>query len=990
MIPSKPETLAHTLGARSESHPEKDKQDKNNEDKLPRVSSRQNLAQEKISPGEANSILKAVQPEIVTRKTGENPEKVLIADGVWLRHKRKISQLINEIKMTSSSIDHNNQDELINNSDEIIFLEFGKTCFQYIKYLEFESDLKQFNFIISLAKTDPWRCAMNFDQSFITDQEYIFQIAMACAEHKNFCYHANNFNLNSETDRIKLAKKCCAVNPKNFIDNIKKFSIKNNVENFNIASNLAKLFPGELSKVINEFNIEDENDRKKIAFLCDREALENLYKFKLSGESRTQLAMQIMNTPNGHHAICTWIKALEIPKEDDRAMLAEQCALQDGIMLAENILDFAITDENLRFRLAKKCLKYIIENQHKSFHKLANFDLTDSEKYKAIVGIFLKNLESDNDWNFLFKFIKKCVGEEKSVSELIDAYLAYKSLDSDLLFEDGAINLIEELVSERKNPSYFEDLFLVNDEDLEGLLNDESDLLFNIFQTPLINLISGNKNNYDEEIADDKENNLKWVRAILFYIDNLKIDNSTLTDTISPALKDIAKINDKKYRDFLTHNIFSLSLKLPPKSEVKKFTSANRLPLLLSWSISTPEMQKFLKEIPRDIIHDGNRQRKLIEAVCSLRNSGLLADEIKYILSKILSEIKFNDERIENPDERALTQRELKLKKINNPSREKNLENLKEIVTFLSKIRVAASFDEEDLAIRINNSKDLDEILKKIVITNLSVDEKDYEEFSSVFYNYRDSMSLLIYLSRIRNLTAASHLTEFVNLVLNDQFLPARYARSEVLALCEKNLQDAWKLNVAVPHPKGGNYFFTDDHEIFINMGIRGSCQRVDGDPSLNRGVIGAAMDGSEKLCGLKNPSGDILQRCIVRLMWAQPANTHKNLSLQGKPCIFIENIYPPTLNADSKINLINFAYGQAKRLNLPVALTESGTTPAYPNLGSHYQLTECASALLSGEIQVPLYSDAKNGIQERAFSIDQRGFNALFWITPRRQPESH
>jgi len=515
-------------------------------------------------------------------------------------------------------------------------------------------------------------------------------------------------------------------------------------------------------------------------------------------------------------------------------------------------------------------------------------------------------------------------------------------------------------------------------------LHKNSDQIFYIFGNSLDNIISKDRKIDDRENEKEKIANVEWVRDVLFYVKKLDINEEQITHFIMPALKNIANINDKNYRNFLTQNIFSLLPNmLPPIAEMKSFTSSNRLPLLFMWSISTAEMQQFFKKLPRDIIQDGDRQRKFIETVCSLKNSGFLADEIKNVLNKIFPENFLIKKEPVNADGSKLSSRELKILKLQERIREDNLEKLKKIITCLSKIRVAASFGNEDIPTQINNINDLEEILKNIALTSFSLEEKNYKKFSSVFYSYRNEMSLLIYLSRIKNIKAASDLSAFVHLVLNDEFLPQRYARSEIFRSCDKNLQAAWKSNIAIENSNGSKYLFTDDHESFINMGIRGSCQNVEGDPSLNRALIGATMDGSEKLCILKNASGDIMQRCILRLMWAQPDASQNQLSSKGKACIFIENIYPPNLNVASKMNLINFAYSQAERLQLPVALCERDNDIAYPDLDQHYQVTKCSSSLLSGEIHVPLYSDAKRGVQEKAFSLNHSDDTALYWITP-------
>lgn len=78
----------------------------------------------------------------------------------------------------------------------------------------------------------------------------------------------------------------------------------------------------------------------------------------------------------------------------------------------------------------------------------------------------------------------------------------------------------------------------------------------------------------------------------------------------------------------------------------------------------------------------------------------------------------------------------------------------------------------------------------------------------------------------------------------------------------------------------------TDNWEDVLLCGIEvaGSCQRIDGDPYLNRGLIGYLLNGRTRLVAVKDPqSGQILSRCILRLLWDDE---------QGKPVLFQERHY--------------------------------------------------------------------------------------------------
>jgi hypothetical protein len=49
---------------------------------------------------------------------------------------------------------------------------------------------------------------------------------------------------------------------------------------------------------------------------------------------------------------------------------------------------------------------------------------------------------------------------------------------------------------------------------------------------------------------------------------------------------------------------------------------------------------------------------------------------------------------------------------------------------------------------------------------------------------------------------------------------------------------------------------------------VMGSCQRIDGNPELNKGLLGYIVDGKNRLLVIKDVHGKIISRCILRLLW--------------------------------------------------------------------------------------------------------------------------
>ncbi len=123
------------------------------------------------------------------------------------------------------------------------------------------------------------------------------------------------------------------------------------------------------------------------------------------------------------------------------------------------------------------------------------------------------------------------------------------------------------------------------------------------------------------------------------------------------------------------------------------------------------------------------------------------------------------------------------------------------------------------------------------------------------------------------------------------------------------------------------NQIVDTDHfwDLFMcGTDIAGSCQKVDGDSSLNKCLMAYLLDGKHRLLAIKDPSGKIVGRSIIRLLWDEK---------QQEPILMQERIYPKKLSSEQKEALDNFAKSRAQALglrlfqegSLPVCLTSKG-----------------------------------------------------------------
>ena len=102
----------------------------------------------------------------------------------------------------------------------------------------------------------------------------------------------------------------------------------------------------------------------------------------------------------------------------------------------------------------------------------------------------------------------------------------------------------------------------------------------------------------------------------------------------------------------------------------------------------------------------------------------------------------------------------------------------------------------------------------------------------------------------------------------------------------------------------------TDRFDLMLLCGtqVQGSCQRIDGDPNLNKCLLAYLMDGKNRLIAIKDKEGNIVARSILRLLWDKQNEC---------PALMQERVYSNVLDASLKEALNKFALAQADRLGV-------------------------------------------------------------------------
>jgi hypothetical protein len=88
---------------------------------------------------------------------------------------------------------------------------------------------------------------------------------------------------------------------------------------------------------------------------------------------------------------------------------------------------------------------------------------------------------------------------------------------------------------------------------------------------------------------------------------------------------------------------------------------------------------------------------------------------------------------------------------------------------------------------------------------------------------------------------------------------------------------------------------------------VAGSCQRIDGTPTLNQCLLAYCMDGKNAMIATKGKDGKILARSMLRLLWSEQGQ---------KPALFLDRLYPDPCPAERKSAIANAAIKCAQKLN--------------------------------------------------------------------------
>lgn len=205
-----------------------------------------------------------------------------------------------------------------------------------------------------------------------------------------------------------------------------------------------------------------------------------------------------------------------------------------------------------------------------------------------------------------------------------------------------------------------------------------------------------------------------------------------------------------------------------------------------------------------------------------------------------------------------------------------------------------------------------DETLKKQIYDQLCTDTEENSEEQAQKLLIECTKSDFTHKSLQDKLSQIRQIEHLLHLPHNDPF-------AEDLKVIKNAMKPVKESN------QNYRLLITDNYYDLLLCGteVEGSCQRVDGVASLNKGLLGYLTHGQDRLLLIKDSDGKICGRAILRLAWD---------AKEQKPVLFLASIYPANITSEWEKAMVQMACEHAETLGLPLLSQQVGKGERYPN----------------------------------------------------------
>ncbi len=817
---------------------------------------------------------------------------------------------------------------------------------------------------IKLAKIvavhDSCSIGNNIQEFCISDEKTRVEIAMIAAQkRRGVADNIEKFNISDENRRIEIAKIIAERDGKEIALTIQKFSISDENRRIEIAKIAAKNSPQYVATYIKKFDISDEKARIEIAEIC----LE-------------QNAKEVAN----------YIQNFNISDINKRSELAQKIATRDGRAISERIQDFRIYDKETMVKIAIAAAK---QNGSSVIKNIRNFAL--SNDLAMIVCIIAERdrenlIKSIKNFNINSKF--KLLIDYLELREIFDLILLKLQADNpNYQFTDEALVALKKIyqnIIDEKNPLWQQNMLECFYETIAGIYRNNISSEQIVFLRPLL-----------EKIQKYREPERRKI-LINLALDVTRTKYNQLHDILSqkpdyqhlPGLYLIDLINDAHVCEQifqLIHRMFRDVMNARILIDVLSFLKASNL---------SQEDKIFLLRYALE----GNKKEILIkltaiQGICRLEETQQLteANLTRYNLDTLFQQIfnqhvehtqidnfatKFNQTfaRFRNPwalltyaqgiktlqDRRLMSLLGKYIESVLNGDFEVRYDkaispHLKKIFSYNSKIEeLWRKSDRIEITPMSGNNieTNIKEYLKTKIITDRHLGncaEKLPYLYQYLINNTKPTIELkrdeLVKLQKLCIELCEASASERVTYL--DRLLAHLHEMENVRTFMQ-DIEELKQQLLPKEYNQEAECTIEDYPEDYLVVASETTgCQRVDGNPSLNKALLAYMMDGKNRIIAIKDKkTGKLIARAIFRILWDRDNN---------KPMLFVERFYPSNIKLEHQKAIHDMAIKRGREMNLDVV-----TSNILENTERH--LVNLASL---GGIAPFEYSDAAGGMFE-------------------------
>ncbi len=815
--------------------------------------------------------------------------------------------------------------------------------------------------------------ALHIQQFGITDQNALIEIAKLCAQNdgRNTAKLIKQFGITDEIALIEIAKICAQSDGKGTAEHIKQFGITDLITLIEIAKICAQHHGGGTAEHIKQFGITDQNTLIEIAKLCAQQSgngtILYINQFGITDQIALIEIAKICAQQDGHYT-ARHIKRFGITDQIALIDIAKLCAQNNGGGVAEHIKEFDISDQNALIEIAKICAKKGAPLEIAPF--INNFDIHDKKILHEIILIAF--MRSPFVINYFPESFTLNNPEKGALIEKVKVFFQLNAITKENIktfFEDKFNNEIEDIT--RENVDIFKAVWSVSIFLCLSLIDNvrqewfqENGLLRSLVNMQRVDLrdqltqvvlrLAQNGKTIPPILTEKWEHKDSWrMLTNLMYLD---LEEQGIDKKLIDEIRQVTEKKGSKFHVYTGHNaLIEMLLGLSECTLSKDEKNAILRKLLPDCNLDDIQALNtlFLFGEPKKLLQEENLH-KVLE---NLLKEKISLGKIEKMSEKYLS--TFGSSR--NPT--ALYIYAAKLTEFNDS---KAKESLKSFVTQV----LNGTFKEERYNLgKSFHLKQMDAHNKDILIKwkeglSGTVGTEDKTLAKETKQSTKQWLALKLreghlpimnewednYIQRYLagDESAKLELNEAIKTqprVKQGEFSPLRFQLTlmeyvesdnksvkEIASILNRlvksvkgigqlallnDLEGQIKILQEAPVVREGLMVFDSDDPYDLLLSgteVYGSCQAVEGDPKLNRGILGYLLNGWNRVLKVSTGKDDsIIARCKLQLLWDGE-----------KPVLFRERFYSKgPLSEQHKVALNELAKQKAKELGVPLLCKE-------------------------------------------------------------------